>query len=81
MWLFLMNVVLHCRCDFSKNHCRSKTIHLAHNGTCHGESQEGSLTHGQYVVLEYTCERLLLKGCPDEFAEICASNGMTYLNE
>lgn len=69
------------RCDFAKNHCQVKTIHLAHNGTCHGESQQGTLSHGEWIVLQYTCEMLLLKGCPDDIAEICASNGKTYNNE
>ncbi|XP_052072448.1 agrin-like [Mytilus californianus] len=75
------NMTYYNRCDFAKNHCQVRTIHLAHNGTCHGESQEGTLTHGEWIVLQYTCELLLLKGCPDDIAEICASNGKTYLNE
>ncbi|XP_061163529.1 serine protease inhibitor dipetalogastin-like [Saccostrea echinata] len=74
------NFTFYNKCEFAQFHCKNPYIHLAHNGSCYANSHSHQMTHGQELVFELFCKTVTSHPCNDDFAEVCASDGHTYIN-
>ncbi|XP_022345089.1 uncharacterized protein LOC111137748 [Crassostrea virginica] len=74
------NFTYYNKCEFSQAHCKDPYLHLAHSGPCDGNSHNSNLTHGQELVFEIFCKSVTSHSCSDDFSEVCASDGNTYIN-
>ncbi|XP_069136119.1 thrombin inhibitor rhodniin-like [Argopecten irradians] len=76
------NYTYYNKCDFSKSHCMDTHLHVAHEGSCNGESHLGSnLTQGELLLLQFMCDDITGHRCDENFDAVCGSNGVSYFNE
>ncbi|XP_060064905.1 four-domain proteases inhibitor-like [Ylistrum balloti] len=76
------NYTYYNKCEFTKSHCLNNQIHVAHDGSCNGESHLSSnLTAGEILLLHFMCEDMGTHRCAEDYDPVCGSNGVTYMNE
>ncbi|XP_033747842.1 ovoinhibitor-like [Pecten maximus] len=76
------NYTYYNKCDFSKSHCLYSYIHVAHEGSCNGESHlTSNLTQGELLLLQFMCADITGHRCEEDYDPVCGSNGVTYMNE